>query len=221
MTPRAIAVAALCLAAAWSARADAQEGGAPAAERLSMVGGRGVYPHGTCAPQAWPREALRYEIEGMTQIGYRITPDGHASEATVVKSSGWALLDAASIQAALTCTFTPEDAAAAQGRVVPVQFIWRLDGERIHANLVPGSCVSTGVIDGFQPYDNRRTDATGVKTRFLLGADGKPRAVKLEGNPDAALAAQIMRHLDTCRFAFDAAMPGTHTDTMTGRVLLH
>jgi TonB family protein len=228
-------IVALCLGAAALADAAAQDSGAvpaaapaaasaaaPAAapERLQMVGGRSAYPHGTCAPQAWPREALRYEIEGMVQIGYRIGPEGHVSDANVVKSSGWALLDAASVQAARTCTFAPDQAAAAQGRVVPVQFVWRLDGERVHPNLVPGSCVAAGVIDGFQPFDQRRTDATGVKVRFLLDADGRPRAVKLEGDPDAALAAQVMQHLDTCRFAFDPAITGTRTKTMTGRVLL-
>jgi TonB family protein len=186
-----------------------------------MVGGRSIYPHGSCGPQTWPREALRYEIEGKVRVKFRVTPDGHVSDAAILKSSGWPLLDQASLQAASTCTYAPDRAAAAQGRVLPVEFVWRLDGERIHPTLVAGSCAGSGAIDGFQPFDNGRTDAGGVKVRFLIDAAGQPRAIKLEGDPAPELAAQVMQHLASCRFAFDPSVQGTRTDTMSGRVLLH
>lgn len=211
------ALAALSMLAA-AAHAPAQETGG--AERLPMVGGGARYPHGTCAPQVWPREALRYEIEGVTQVNYKLSPDGRVLDPVVAKSSGWALLDNASLQAARTCTYTPEQAATAQDRVLPMQFVWVLEGQRVHPSLVPGSCVGTGVIDGFQPYDKRPTDATGVKVRFMVAPNGQPMLFKLEGNPDAALAQEVVRHLITCRFAFDPQEKGEHTDTMTGRVLL-
>jgi TonB family protein len=175
-----------------------------------------------CAPQQWPREALRYELEGKVRIGYRVTPEGQVNEARVTKSSGWALLDHASVVAATTCRFAPDKAAAMQDREMPVEFVWTLGGgDSIHPSLVPGSCVASGPIDGFQPFDTRPTDATGVKVRFLVDGNGKPHGIKLEGKPDAALADQVVRHLDTCRFAFDPASAGMRTDTMTGRVLLH
>ncbi len=173
-----------------------------------------------CAPQQWPREALRYELEGKVRIGYRVTPDGRVNEARVTKPSGWALLDDASVAAARTCRFAPEKAAALQDREMPVEFVWTLEGDRARPSLVPGSCVASGPIDGFQPFDTRPTDATGVKVRFLVDGNGKPHGIKLEGHPDGALADEVMRHLDTCRFTFDPASAGTRTDTMTGRVLL-
>ena len=217
-TIRAAVVLSAVLLAASAAAQDSVPAGS--VERLPMAGGKSIYPHGTCAPQKWPREALRYEIEGTVRIGYQVASDGRVNEARVTRSSGWALLDEASIAAAKTCTFSPEQTALAQGREVPVEFVWKLDGERVRPNLVPGSCVSSGAIDGFQPYDNRPTDATGVKVRFLVEGNGQPHAIRLEGSPDAALAEQVMRHLLTCHFAFDPASAGTRTDTMAGRVLL-
>ena len=174
----------------------------------------------TCAPQQWPREALRYELEGKVRLGFRVTPEGQVNEARVTKSSGWALLDGASVAAVKTCRFAPDRAAAMQDGEMPVEYVWTLGGDGIHPSLVPGSCVSSGPIDGFQPFDTRPTDATGVKVRFLVDGNGKPHGIKLEGHPDAALADLVMRHLDTCRFAFDPASAGMRTDTMTGRVLL-
>jgi len=213
---RALAALLLSAAAGWAA---AQQ--PPAEARLPMVGGGlGGTPQGSCAPQVWPREALRYEIEGTTQLAYRLSPEGRATDATVARSSGWALLDDASLKALQTCTFTPRDVAGAQGRLFPIQFVWMLDGARVMPSLVPGSCVADGVIDGFQPYDRRPTDAGGVKVRFLVDGNGVPRGVKLEGDPAPALADQVRRHLDTCRFRFDPASAGMRTDTMNGRVLL-
>jgi TonB family protein len=206
------AAAALC-AALCAASAAAQDGTAAGVERIAI-------PGGTCAIQQWPREALRYEIQGNARIGYRVTPAGDVNEARVTRSSGWALLDAASVASAKTCRFTPQKAATMQDREIPVEFAWTLDDDDVHPSLVPGSCVSSGAIDGFQPFDHRPTDATGVKVRFLVDGNGRPHGIKLEGDPDAALADQVVRHLETCRFAFDPASAGRRTDTMTGRVLM-
>jgi TonB family protein len=206
------AAAALC-AALCAASAAAQDGAAAAANRIAMAGG-------TCARQQWPREALRYEIEGKVRIGYRVTPEGDVNEARVTKSSGWALLDAASVAAAKTCRFTPEQAAAVQDRELPVEFVWTLGEDRAYPRLVPGSCVPSGAIGDFQPFDNGPTNATGAKVRFLINGNGQPYDVKLEGNPDAALADQVARHLETCRFAFDPDAVGMRSHTLTGRVSL-
>jgi protein TonB len=214
-TVRALAAMAAMMTAV---SAFAQQESAPA--RLPIVGGAGKYPQGSCAGQTWPREALRYEIEGTTQVSYRLTPDGRVTDAVVAKSSGWALLDNASLKAVQTCTYSPDQVAAAQNRTLPMQFVWVLEGDRVHPGLVPGSCVAAGNIDGFQPFDRRSTDAAGVKVRFLVDGNGVPRGVKVEGRPDTALAEQVIRHVESCRFAFDPETVGMRTDTVSGRVLL-
>ena len=208
------ALAVLC-AALYCSTGTAQVGAVagPGANRVPLESGN-------CARQQWPREALRYEIEGKVRIAYRVTPEGDVNDARVTKSSGWALLDDASVAAARTCRFPPDKAAALQDREMPVEFVWTLEGERVHPGLVAGSCVPAGPIDGFQPYDNRATSATGIRVRFLVDGKGQPYDIKLEGDPGAALAEQAVRLLETCRFAFDDDVWGMRTNTVTGRVLL-
>jgi TonB family protein len=149
-----------------------------------------------------------------------VTPDGHVDEARVMQSSGWALLDEASIDTVKTCRFTPDQVALVHGRELAYRVVWKLDSKLVHPTLVPGSCAPSEAIDGFRQYDRRQTDATGVKVRFLVDGRGHPFDVKMEGDPDAALAEQVVSHLDTCRFAFGPTMSGLPSWTVTGRVLL-
>jgi len=120
-----------------------------------------------------------------------------------------------------TRTFKPEDIARGQGKLLPMQFVWMLDSKSTYPSLVPGSCTSAGPITGFRAFDPRPTDASGVKVRFLIDGHGQPGAVKLEGAVDAALAGQVVRYLESCRFGFAPGDTATRTDTMNGRVLLH
>ena len=71
---------------------------------------RGNYTGGTpinCPPPAWPREALRYELEGTTTAEVLIGDDGKAHGQRVYESSGWDLLDDATLSMMAACRFTP------------------------------------------------------------------------------------------------------------------
>lgn len=153
-------------------------------------GKNSAYPIGRCGEAIWPREARRYEIEGVATIRYKLRPDGSVAEPGVVRSSGWALLDEATIALALSCKYTPEQAAQAQGRALPLQFVWKLEGDRIYPGLVRGSCAQGGRFIDFLPFDRRPTDpASGVKVRFLIDGAGKPFRARPEGaNIDPRLA---------------------------------
>jgi protein TonB len=139
----------------------------------------------------------------------------------VLKSSGWAILDDATIALVSSCKYTRQQALDVQGRELPLEFVWRLDGERVHANMLPATCGPVGRIDGFQPFDRQPGDSHAVKVRFLLDKGGAPHGIRLEGRDiDPALAHEVVSYLGNCRFAFDELTKGEHTDTMYGRVLL-
>jgi TonB family protein len=91
------------------ARNSAQKSADPGATELYVIPGAGKnrLPVGDCPAPSWPREAQRYEIEGVTRIRYKLLPDGRVGEPRVIKSSGWAILDDATIALALSWRYTP------------------------------------------------------------------------------------------------------------------
>jgi TonB family protein len=206
--------------AAW---AQAQNSADPGATELYVIPGAGKnrLPVGDCPAPSWPREAQRYEIEGVARVKYKLLPDGRVGKPRVVKSSGWAILDDATAALALSCKYTPQQALDTHGRELLMEFVWVLEGERVHASMLPATCGPVGRIDGFQPFDRQPGDARAVKVRFLIDQAGAPRGIRIEGNDvDPSLADEVVGYLGNCRFAFDPQAKGQHTDTMYGRVLL-
>jgi TonB family protein len=204
------ATLAIGLAALQAASAAAQTAPAP------------VPPPKSCAGPQYPREAIRYELEGITTLRFQLAPDGRVSEVQVAKSSGWALLDDAAIRTVQACSFTPEQAAKAKGVALPVQYVWSLDGEHsIRPHLVPGTCPATGRFAAFQAYDKTASGPDGVKVRLLVDPLGQPRGVKTEGIvlPPATFDA-LIKYVESCRFGFDPELKGQRTDTVYGRVVL-
>ncbi|MGJ7915365.1 energy transducer TonB [Massilia sp. LXY-6] len=174
-----------------------------------------------CAAPDYPREAVRYELQGITTLRFHLAPDGHVADVQVARSSGWALLDEAAIRTIRSCGFTPEQAARAKGAALPVQYVWSLDGEpSIRPHLVPGSCPAAGRFASFKPYDKAPSGADGVKVRLLVDPAGKPHGVKPEGAilpPE--LAGALVKYVESCRFGFDPDIKGQRTDTVYGRVV--
>jgi TonB family protein len=177
-------------------------------------------PPKTCAAE-YPREAVRYELEGITTLRYQLAADGRVSEVRVARSSGWALLDDAAIRSIRSCRFTPADTARAQGAALPVRYVWRLNGGGVlRPHLVPGSCPASGRFAAFQPYENASSGPDGVKVRFLVDGAGHARGVKPEGaSLPPETAAALVGYVESCRFGFDPALKGERTDTAYGRVL--
>jgi TonB family protein len=195
----------------------------PAANAAPAAPGSTPVPSpASCVRPDYPREAVRYELEGITTLRYRLAPDGRVAGVQVLQSSGWGMLDEAVIRSLQACRFTPAQAAKAGGAALPVKYVWSLDGEHaIHPHLVPGSCRAGGRFAGFKPYDDRPSGADGIKLRLLVDPSGKPRGVRTEGAALApALADALVEYVESCRFGFDPALKGERTDTVYGRVLL-
>jgi TonB family protein len=177
-----------------------------------------------CAGAEYPAEARRYELEGITTLRYRLAPDGRVADVQVARSSGWKLLDDASIRTIQACVFTPEQAARADGAALPVKYVWSLEGNRIRPHLVPGSCAASGRFAAYRDFDDApggANGADGVKVRLLVGGLGQAHGVKPEGAslaPDVAEA--LVKYVESCRFGFDPTVQGERTDTAYGRVML-
>lgn len=173
----------------------------------------------SCTTPAWPKEARRYEVEGITLLHFHINDAGAIENVEVAQSSSWAMLDEAAKASLIKCHFKPGLDEAERNAIFPIQFVWTLAGPpSIRPQLVPDSCAPSRRFTGFEAFNRTPTGAGGVLVRFLVDAEGRPTGVKAEG-ADAALAAAAADYLSTCTFAHDPSLPGEATDTAYGRVL--
>lgn len=174
-----------------------------------------------CAKPEWPQEARRYELEGVTTLKFKIDPQGRPIEPAVARSSNWALLDQASIQALSTCVFPAETVQRVQGKSVPLQFVWKLEGaSRVPPAFMEGSCAPSDRFARFVPFDRRADGPDGVLVRLLVGGDGVPYGVKAEASGiDPELAQAAIAYAQSCRFAYPktGGVPGS---PVAGRVEL-
>jgi TonB family protein len=172
-----------------------------------------------CPKPVWPKEALRYELEGATRLRFKVAPDGQVLEANVEKSSRWPLLDDAAVRGFLGCRFDARDPGDGV-REHSVQYVWSLSPPLVHPALVPDSCAPSERFARFEPYDKGVTDGEGILVRLLVHRNGEPFGIKAEANSAAPeLVAQAAAFLQTCRFSADGRTGGKQTDTVTGRVI--
>jgi protein TonB len=210
-------VAALAALAAWTLTARA-----PRSQNRVLAN---AFPAGllvsakSCTTPEWPREARRYEVDGITVMHFHIGADGSIADARVAKSSSWQLLDDAAMRSLVQCKFKP-GLDEAERHTYPIQFVWTLAGPAmIRPALVAGSCAPSARFSGFEAFNRSATSADGVLVRFLVDPAGVPFGIKAEGATDlAAGAADFIR---SCRFAVDASLPGDKTDTVFGRILVN
>ena len=176
-------------------------------------------PTVSCAKPEWPQEARRYELEGTTTLSFVVGLDGKPVSAKVEKSSGWSILDKASLIGLSRCVFPKPEA---EGPPKPTQFVWRLNGESmLHPSMVEGSCPASEWFQTFKSLDKSPTDANGILLRMLVKSDGTPWNVKAEatGLPPEVLNAAA-EFVQSCRFAVDPDAKGKRTDTTYGKLLL-
>jgi TonB family protein len=172
----------------------------------------------SCTAPEWPREARRYEVDGMTVVHFQIGEDGNITDAEVVKSSSWQLLDDAALRSLVKCKFKP-GLDEAERTTYPIQFVWTLTGPAmLRPTLVPDSCVTSAQFSGFEGFNRAPTSADGVLVRFLVDAAGQATGIKAESGPGPIDAATAF--IRTCKFVVDPSLPGEKTDTMFGRVLV-
>ena len=174
-----------------------------------------------CTTPAWPREAQRYEVEGVSMLHFQIGEDGVVQDAKVMHTSSWKLLDDAALQAIMQCRFKPGMDSAERDKIFPVQFVWTLSGPpSVRPQLVPDSCAASTRFSKFQAFNRNATGRDGVLLRFLVNPKGEPFGIKAEAyGKDAEAGLAAAEYVKSCRFVIDLAMPGEKTDTVYGRVL--
>ena len=89
---------------------------APAAPRHS----RPVLKSGAMTADDYPIEALRNEVEGSVYVSFDIAADGRAHACRVERSSGFAVLDAATCRIVDT-RYRLEPARDSEGRALPIR----------------------------------------------------------------------------------------------------
>jgi len=177
----------------------------------------------SCAKPEWPAEARRYGLEGVTTLKFRIDPQGRPVDPSVMRSSNWELLDQASIKALSTCVFPAETVQRVQGKIVPLQFVWKLEGPTAVApGLVEGSCAPSERFAGLAVVERGASGPDGVLVRLLVRpADGIPYGVKTEGSAaDPALAQAAAEYAQSCRFVVDAKRAKEPGSAVIGRAVL-
>lgn len=175
----------------------------------------------SCTTPDWPKEARRYEVEGITLLHFRIGEDGNIEDAKVASGSSWKMLDDAALRSLVKCQFKPGLDEAERDMVFPIQFVWTLAGPPGNRpQMLPDSCPVSRQFSTFKPFDRKPTDKEGVLMRFLVNQYGEPFAIKAEAyGGDVAVADEAIKFVVGCKFAVDPALPGEKTDTVFGRVL--
>jgi TonB family protein len=175
----------------------------------------------SCATPKWPAEARRYEIEGISLLTFRISPEGNVEDAQVVQSSGWEILDSAAIESLVKCQFQPGLEEAEHNDIFPIQFVWTMTGSPpMRPALVEGSCAPSDRFAGFKTFDRSATDATGMLVRLLVEPDGSAKGARAESSGRGEELGRLAEeYVQTCRFAVDPTLRGEQTDTTFGRVI--
>jgi protein TonB len=87
-----------------------------------------VVDFNTCARPEYPKNSLRNEETGVTQLQFLIGADGAVKESKLSKSSGFRDLDRAAQNALSRCRFKPGMAnGVAQESWTNVQYVWTLE----------------------------------------------------------------------------------------------
>lgn len=73
-------------------------------------------PLPTCVKPRFPRAALQDGLEGNVVISFQVDAKGRPTNASIDKSSGWAILDQAALEALSVCSYEPDESGAWQKR---------------------------------------------------------------------------------------------------------
>ncbi|MES2072778.1 MAG: TonB family protein [Pseudomonadota bacterium] len=153
-----------------------------------------------CKP-SWPREALRYEMQGTVQMQLLVDVDGQVIKAQVAKSSGWKLLDDATVGAMTKCTVRP---ATRDGKPAQVwaltNYVWKLEDsgpQSLAPELIRESCLPTERFTIARPDE---MDSV-IYLYFSVAPDGKPYGVRVNfGSMNPLVDMAAVQFASNCRY---------------------
>ena len=150
---------------------------------------------GTCK-QVYPDEAKAYGLEGEVKVDIEVARDGVVKGVALSRSSGWAVLDKATVAGFAKCRFVPAERDGVRvAQSMAMEHRW-VSERPARAIPIPDTCAwgeSFVAVDAGQP--------AAVRIRFRVGANGRVAEPVIEYSqaPDP-VNAQALRLLKACRY---------------------
>jgi TonB family protein len=148
----------------------------------------------------YPREAILYELTGEAHVRFSVDVTGQPQNVVISKSSGWGVLDKATLDGFSRCRFTP---AMRDGKPTQVElangYRWTLDSETqvTPPEIIRDSCLPS---NKFAIAMEENAHST-IRVRFLLDPEGKPYRTVIEGNPFGPdITTQAIQFVESCRY---------------------
>ncbi|PWF46028.1 TonB family protein [Massilia glaciei] len=147
----------------------------------------------------YPREAILYELTGDVQIKFSVDVLGQPQNLAISVSSGWQLLDKATLNGFSHCRFTP---ATRDGKPVQVEkeigYRWTLDSDTpsVPPKLIKDSCSPSKEFT----VAAEKTSLPPIRLRFLLDPEGKPYRTVVEGSVNQDIDALAIKFIENCRY---------------------
>ena len=127
-----------------------------------------------CSAEKYPPLAVRLNISGSTVVGFAVAADGSAKKPYIIRSSGYEILDQASIDCALSMHFQTNGGASEISK--QFRFLWSMDG-----GIVPPA--ETGDAFHVCPLDLPSATLDQVhdfaETKMLLSDSGKIESISI------------------------------------------
>ncbi|WP_082807122.1 energy transducer TonB [Collimonas pratensis] len=148
----------------------------------------------------YPEEALNYGLEGDVVVAYELSNEGRVEHARVTKSSGWKILDDATVASASNSHVPSTSTKDTPAGVQKFKYSWRLNNAQQFTSspvLIAGSCTPSRQ---FASFKNSK-EGDGLLVRFLVGTYGQPFGIKIEGTGfDQSTIESAVEFIQTCRF---------------------
>lgn len=148
-----------------------------------------------CNKPVYPGAALRWEFQGKTYLEITASEDGRLENVTLIKSSGWKILDAELINKLQNCQIIE-----AQGKKLSdiIRYDWIIDGIKDKpAEIIVNSCNPLRNIRFAGEYEK----GVGIVTSVYVSSEGLPKTISLEwSSGQTALDKESMDFLRSCKF---------------------
>jgi TonB family protein len=175
-----------------------------------------------CDAPEYPREALRYELEGTTWLAFDLDDEGRPSQPRLHRGSGWALLDEAAVRQLRSCRFDPKGDPQVRRSNVKTAYQWKLGpaaGKGTPAVLVADTCQVSDRFDSFIPLSGQSPNQEGVRVRLLVDPAGKAFGIKFEEEAPQEIRQAGAAYLQSCRFIPAQGKAGPAPGNLVGRLI--
>jgi TonB family protein len=157
----------------------------------------------------YPEEALRYGLEGDVVVEYYLNNEGRAENVRVTKSSGWKILDDATVASTRNLHFPVGSGNDAPAKTHKIKTSWKLNNVQASSPsyIIPGSCAKS---ERFIDFRNSK-EGDGLLVRFLTDVDGRPFGIKIEDSAvDQVTIDSAVAFIQNCSFTLSINLHDRH-----------